>query len=46
MKILVLMGSPRLTGNTAELCKPFMARLEERSAEGSLWAGKRSKRSN
>ena len=22
MKVLVLMGSPRLQGNTAELCKP------------------------
>ena len=24
MNVLVLMGSPRLHGNTAELCKPFM----------------------
>lgn len=27
MKILILMGSPRLHGNTAELCKPFMEEL-------------------
>ena len=27
MKVLILMGSPRLKGNTAELCKPFMEEL-------------------
>ena len=32
MKVLVLMGSPRLQGNTAELCKPF---LEEMDALGA-----------
>lgn len=35
MKILILMGSPRLRGNTAELCKPFIERLKERGAEVS-----------
>ena len=29
MKVLILMGSPRLHGNTAELCKPFIKKLEE-----------------
>lgn len=33
MKILILMGSPRIYGNTAELCKPFMAELEARGVE-------------
>ena len=33
MQILILMGSPRLNGNTAELCKPFIARLEELDAK-------------
>ncbi|MBO5353532.1 MAG: flavodoxin family protein [Lachnospiraceae bacterium] len=28
MKVLILMGSPRIHGNTAELCKPFMQELE------------------
>ena len=28
MKFCILMGSPRLNGNTAELCKPFIAELE------------------
>ena len=28
MKAVIFMGSPRLQGNTAELCKPFRARLE------------------
>ena len=28
MNILILMGSPRLQCNTAELCKPFMEELE------------------
>ena len=29
MNVLILMGSPRLHGNTAELCKPFMEELEK-----------------
>ena len=29
MKVLILMGSPRLHGNTAELCKYFMEELKE-----------------
>ena len=33
MKILILMGSPRLRGNTAELCKYFMEELLEQQAE-------------
>ena len=33
MHILILMGSPRLGGNTAELCKPFMEELKNRGAE-------------
>ena len=33
MKILILMGSPRLHGNTAELCKPFIQELESHQAE-------------
>lgn len=33
MKFCVLMGSPRLNGNTAELCKPFMEELEKLGAE-------------
>ena len=33
MNVLVLMGSPRLHGNTAELCKHFMKELENRQAE-------------
>ncbi len=33
MNILILMGSPRLRGNTAELCKPFMEELKENSAQ-------------
>lgn len=33
MKVLVLMGSPRLHGNTAELCKPFIEELNARGAE-------------
>lgn len=32
MKFLILMGSPRLHGNTAELCKPFIHTLEEAGA--------------
>ena len=33
MNVLVLMGSPRLTGNTAELCKPFVEELKENGAD-------------
>lgn len=33
MNVLILMGSPRLHGNTAELCKPFMEELKENEAE-------------
>lgn len=33
MKVLILMGSPRLHGNTAELCKYFMEELTEQKAE-------------
>ena len=29
MNVLILMGSSRLRGNTAELCKPFMEELKE-----------------
>ena len=32
MNVLILMGSPRLQGNTAELCKPFVQRLTEKGA--------------
>lgn len=32
MNVLILMGSPRLRGNTAELCKPF---IEELKAAGA-----------
>lgn len=32
MNILILMGSPRLSGNTAELCKPMMEELEKGNA--------------
>ena len=32
MNVLILMGSPRLQGNTAELCKPF---VEECKAHGA-----------
>ncbi len=32
MNVLILMGSPRLYGNTAELCKPLMAELQEKGA--------------
>ena len=28
MRILILMGSPRVNGNTAELCKPFLEELK------------------
>ena len=33
MRFLVLMGSPRKDGNTAELCRPFIGQLEESGAE-------------
>ena len=33
MNVLVLMGSPRLNGNTAELCKPFMDELKNNNIE-------------
>lgn len=33
MRILILMGSPRLRGNTAELCKPFMEELQKLGAK-------------
>lgn len=33
MKVLILMGSPRLHGNTAELCKPFVQELKGQGAE-------------
>ncbi len=33
MKTLILMGSPRLHGNTAELCKPFSDELKNNGAE-------------
>lgn len=32
MNVLILMGSPRLRGNTAELCKPFMDELSRGGA--------------
>lgn len=33
MNVLILMGSPRLQGNTAELCKPFMEEMQENGAQ-------------
>ncbi len=33
MKILILMGSPRIHGNTAELCKHFMEELKVQNAD-------------
>lgn len=33
MRVLILMGSPRQQGNTAELCKPFMEGLKENGAQ-------------
>lgn len=33
MNVLILMGSPRLQGNTAELCKPFMAEMEQNDSQ-------------
>ena len=32
MNVLIFMGSPRLQGNTAELCKPFMEELKAQGA--------------
>lgn len=33
MNIVILMGSPRIHGNTAELCKPFIQELQEQGEE-------------
>ena len=33
MNVLILMGSPRLQGNTAELCRPFIDELKNKNAE-------------
>ena len=33
MTVLILMGSPRLSGNTAELCRPFMEELSVNGAD-------------
>ena len=33
MNVLILMGSPRLSGNTAELCRPFMEELRVNGAD-------------
>ena len=33
MNVLILMGSPRLQGNTAELTKPFMEELRANGAD-------------
>jgi len=33
MNVVILMGSPRLHGNTAELCKPFMEELKANGAD-------------
>jgi multimeric flavodoxin WrbA len=33
MRITILMGSPRISGNTAELCKPFIVELKANGAE-------------
>lgn len=35
MRITIFMASPRLTCNTAELCKPFIEELQARNAEVS-----------
>lgn len=35
MKFCILMGSPRLKGNTAELLKPFIAEIERQGSEVS-----------
>lgn len=36
MKVCILMGSPRKTGNTAALLAPFIAELEQHQVEHSL----------
>lgn len=33
MKFCIIMGSPRLSGNTAELCKPFIDELTKNGAQ-------------
>jgi len=33
MRVSIFMGSPRLNGNTAELCKPFIKELKENGAD-------------
>ena len=33
MRVCILMGSPRLNGNTAEICKPFIAELRANGVE-------------
>ena len=33
MRVCILMGSPRLNGNTAELCKPFIDELKQNNVE-------------
>lgn len=33
MNVLILMGSPRTHGNTAELCKPFLQKLKAQGAD-------------
>lgn len=33
MNVLILMGSPRIHGNTAELCKPFIQELKRLNTE-------------
>jgi len=35
MKFCVIMGSPMINGNTAELCKPFITELEKNNGEVS-----------
>ncbi|MDF2572810.1 MAG: NADPH-dependent reductase [Sporomusa sp.] len=36
MKVCILMGSPRKTGNTAVLLEPFIAELERHHVEHNL----------
>ena len=38
MQICILNGSPRLNGNTAELCKPFVEELTSGGAQLALYA--------
>lgn len=33
MNVLILMGSPRLQGNTAEICKPLIDEMEKQGAQ-------------